>query len=99
MRWTWFRASEFPVTTIMTVEHLARAPLRHRLLRKPVNPAAAVLDDVKIVSRVHGYTVTLIELARQITDLVEGRDDLAGLALDDAMRELFRFTTNMNAWA
>ena len=64
-----------------------------------MNPAAAVLDDVKIVSRVHGYTVTLIELARQITDLVEGRDDLAGLALDDAMRELFRFTTNMKVWA
>jgi hypothetical protein len=67
----------------MTVEHLARTRLRHRHLRKLVNPAAAVLDDVKIVSRVHGYTVRLIELARQIADPAEGRDDLAGLALDD----------------
>jgi hypothetical protein len=31
-----------------------------------VNPAAAVLDDVKIVSRVHGYAMGLIELTRTL---------------------------------
>src|SRR5580704_2208044 len=60
-----------------------RARLRTDLWRKLVKPAAAVLDDIQIVPRVHGDAVRLIELACQIADLADRRDDLSGLTLDD----------------
>src|SRR6516162_8790200 len=48
-----------------------------------VNSAAAVFHDVKIIPRIHGDTVSLIELAGQVSDLTHTRHDLARLAVDD----------------
>ena len=42
-----------------------------------VNSAAAVFHNVKIIPRIHGDTVSLIELAGQVSDLTHARHDLA----------------------
>src|ERR1700674_471554 len=47
-----------------------------------VNSPAAVFDDVKIVPRIYSDTMSLIELARQVSDLSQAGQELAGLALD-----------------
>ena len=45
-----------------------------------MNSAAAIFDDVKIVLRVHSDTMSLIELARQVSDLSQARQEGSSLA-------------------
>ena len=48
-----------------------------------VNSPAAVFHDVKIIPRIHRDTMSLIELAGQVSDLAQARHDLTRLAVDD----------------
>ena len=48
-----------------------------------MNPSPAVFSDVEITSRIQRDAVRLVELARQLADPAQARQELAGRALDD----------------
>src|ERR1700693_4249170 len=49
---------------------------------EPVDSPGAGFDSVKIVPRIHGDTMSLGELTRQVSDLSQTRQEFAGLTFD-----------------